>query len=134
MPGPMPTLLDYFPPLEPYLNIVYVDDDILVLDKQSGLLSVPGKDPSLWDCIEYRARQTWPTAGMVHRLDKDTSGIIVMALNKRAHGKLGIQFEKRLTRKSYVARVDGIIAGRYRPRRSAPRHRLGKQAAPARRL
>jgi len=109
MPGPMPTLLDYFPPLEPYLNVLHVDDDILVLDKQSGLLSVPGKDPSLWDCLEYRARKTWPTAGMVHRLDKDTSGVIVMALNKRAHGRLGIQFEKRLTKKSYVARVDGVI-------------------------
>jgi len=109
MLGPMPPLLDYHPPLEPYLNVIHVDDDILVLDKQSGLLSVPGKDPSLWDCIEYRARQTWPTAGMVHRLDKDTSGVIVMALHKRAHGKMGIQFEKRLTKKSYVARVSGII-------------------------
>lgn len=109
MPGPMPTLLDYFPPLDPYLNVLYQDDDILVLDKQSGLLTVPGKDPSLWDCVEYRARQTWPTAGIVHRLDKDTSGVLVMALNKRAHGRIGSQFEHRKTTKSYVARVAGLI-------------------------
>lgn len=109
MPGPMPTLVNYFPPLEPYLNVIHVDDDILVLDKQSGLLSVPGKDPSLWDCLEYRARQTWPTAGMCHRLDKDTSGVLIMALNKRAHGRIGSQFEHRKTTKSYVARVAGII-------------------------
>lgn len=109
MPGPMPTLVDYFPPLDPYLNVIHVDDDMLVVDKQSGLLSVPGKDPSLWDCVEYRARQTWPTAGMCHRLDKDTSGVLVLALNKRAHGRIGSQFEHRKTTKSYVARVAGII-------------------------
>ena len=109
MPGPMPTLLDYFPPLDPYLSVLYQDDDILVLDKQSGLLTVPGKDPSLWDCIEYRARKTWPTAGIVHRLDKDTSGVLVMALNKRAHGRIGSQFEHRKTTKAYIARVAGII-------------------------
>jgi tRNA pseudouridine32 synthase/23S rRNA pseudouridine746 synthase len=105
----MPTLLDYRPPLDPYLSVIHVDDDILVLDKPSGLLSVPGKDPSLWDCLEYRARRTWPTAGMCHRLDKDTSGVLVMALNKRAHGRIGSQFEHRQTKKSYVARVSGIL-------------------------
>jgi tRNA pseudouridine32 synthase/23S rRNA pseudouridine746 synthase len=106
----MPTLLDYFPPTDPYLNVLHMDDDILVVDKQSGLLSVPGKDPSLWDCIEYRARKTWPTAGMCHRLDKDTSGVLTLALNKRAHGRIGSQFEHRQTTKSYIARVSGIIA------------------------
>lgn len=109
MLGPLPTLTDYFPPTEPYLNILHADDDIVVVDKQSGLLSVPGKDPSLWDCVEYRARQTWPTAGMCHRLDKDTSGVLVMALNKPAHGFIGSQFEHRKTRKCYIARVSGII-------------------------
>ena len=64
----------------------------------------------MWDCVEYRARKTWPTAGIVHRLDKDTSGVLVMALNKRAHGRIGSQFEHRQTTKSYVARVDGLIA------------------------
>jgi tRNA pseudouridine32 synthase/23S rRNA pseudouridine746 synthase len=105
----MPTLLDYRPPMEPYLNVLHVDDDILVVDKQSGLLTVPGKDPSLWDCIEHRARQKWPTAGIVHRLDKDTSGVLVLALNKRAHGRIGSQFEHRKTTKSYIARVAGLM-------------------------
>ncbi len=105
----MPTLLDYRPPMEPYLSVLHVDDDILVVDKQSGLLTVPGKDPSLWDCVEYRARQTWPTAGIVHRLDKDTSGVLVLALNKRAHGRIGSQFEHRKTTKSYLARVAGVM-------------------------
>ena len=109
MPGPMPTLVDYYPPLDPYLTVLHVDDDILVLDKPSGLLSVPGKDPSLWDCLEYRARKQWPTAGMCHRLDKDTSGVLVMALNKRAHGRIGSQFEHRKTTKAYIARVAGIM-------------------------
>ena len=90
---PMPTLKDYFPPTEPYLDVLHVDEDILVVNKQSGLLSVPGKDPSLWDCVEHRARQAYPTAGMCHRLDKDTSGVLVLALNKRAHGRIGSQFD-----------------------------------------
>ncbi len=109
MHGPMPTLTDYFPPMEPYLDVLHVDDDILVVNKPSGLLSVPGKDPSLWDCVEHRARQSYPSAGMCHRLDKDTSGVLVLALNKRAHGKIGSQFEHRQTTKFYVARVAGII-------------------------
>lgn len=109
MSAPLPTLLDYFPSLEPYLSIVHVDADLLVLDKPSGLLTVRGKDPSLWDCLEHRARQSYPTAGIVHRLDKDTSGVIVMALNKRAHGRVGSQFEHRQTTKSYIARVWGEL-------------------------
>lgn len=107
---PMPTLLDYHPPTDPYLDVLHVDEDILVVNKQSGLLSVPGKDPSLWDCVEYRARQTWPSAGMCHRLDKDTSGVLVLALNKKAHGFIGSQFEHRKTTKHYIARVAGIVA------------------------
>jgi tRNA pseudouridine32 synthase/23S rRNA pseudouridine746 synthase len=52
----------------------------------------------------------YPTAGMCHRLDKDTSGVLTLALNKRAHGRIGSQFEHRQTTKSYVARVSGVIA------------------------
>ncbi len=107
---PLPTLVDYFPPLEPYLTVVYEDHALVVLDKPSGLLSVPGRHPSLWDSIRHRARTRWPTAEMVHRLDKDTSGIILMALNKGAHARLGMQFEKRTTTKSYVARVAGLVS------------------------
>jgi len=111
MLNPMPTTFIYNPPMEPYLSVVHVDDDLLVLDKPSGLLSVAGKDPALADCLEARVNQRYHPAFMVHRLDKDTSGIILMARNKPALSKLGIQFEKRQTKKSYVARVWGEIAG-----------------------
>ena len=53
----------------------------------------------------------WPGAGMVHRLDKDTSGILLVARNKRAHGRLGSQFEHRQVEKAYVARVWGELEG-----------------------
>jgi tRNA pseudouridine32 synthase / 23S rRNA pseudouridine746 synthase len=110
MLNPMPETFIYEPPLDPYLSVVHVDDQILVLEKPSGLLHVPGKDPRLSDCLERRAREQFPTASTVHRLDKDTSGVVVMALNKKAHAFIGIQFEKRLTRKSYVSRVWGLLA------------------------
>jgi tRNA pseudouridine32 synthase / 23S rRNA pseudouridine746 synthase len=111
MSDDLPTLLDYHPPLVPYLSVIHEDPDFVVLDKPSGLLSVPGKHISLSDCLEARARTRWPTIGMIHRLDKDTSGVMVLALNKRAHGRIGSQFENRLTEKSYVARVWGQLDG-----------------------
>ena len=111
MLAPVPTSYDYSPPLEPYLSVVYVDEDILVLDKPSGLLSVAGKDPSLADCLARRALERYPGARIVHRLDKDTSGVMVLGLSKRAISALGIQFEKRQTRKAYVARVFGALEG-----------------------
>jgi tRNA pseudouridine32 synthase / 23S rRNA pseudouridine746 synthase len=105
--GP-PKIFIYDPPKDPP-NILYQDDDILVLNKPSGLLHVPGKDKSLWDCLEYRVKQIYPRASVVHRLDKDTSGVVVMALHKTAHAFIGMQFENRETRKSYIARVYGHL-------------------------
>jgi tRNA pseudouridine32 synthase/23S rRNA pseudouridine746 synthase len=110
MLNPMPKTFVYDPPTEPWLNILHADDDIIVLDKPSGLLTVPGKDPRLSDSLETRVQAKWPTSKVVHRLDKDTSGLLLMALNKRALGILGSQFEHRKTAKSYVARVWGIMA------------------------
>jgi tRNA pseudouridine32 synthase/23S rRNA pseudouridine746 synthase len=109
--APLPRTYFYAPPLEPYLVEVHRDDDILVLDKPSGLLSVAGKDPSLADCIAARAAQRYPGAQIVHRLDKDTSGVMVLGLSRRAISGLGIQFEKRQTKKAYVARVWGEMEG-----------------------
>ncbi|HEY4199320.1 MAG TPA: pseudouridine synthase [Devosiaceae bacterium] len=103
----VPTEFIYEPPLEPYLSVIYQDDDILVLDKPSGLLSVPGKDPALADCLERRAREAFPEARTIHRLDKDTSGVVVMGLNRVAHSNISMQFEKRQTEKFYEARVWG---------------------------
>jgi tRNA pseudouridine32 synthase/23S rRNA pseudouridine746 synthase len=109
MLNPVPTTFVYDPPTEPWLNILHADDDIIVLDKPHGLLTVPGKDPRLADSLETRVQAKWPTSKVVHRLDKDTSGLLLMALNKRALGILGSQFEHRKTTKSYVARVWGLI-------------------------
>ena len=89
-----PEPICYAPPMEPYLEVLHCDDDILVLAKPSGLLSVPGKAPEHSDCLEQRAREAYPNATTVHRLDKDTSGVMVMALNRKAHRHLGLQFEK----------------------------------------
>ena len=72
MNNPVPASFIYNPPMEPYISVIYQDDDILVLDKPSGLLHVAGKDPALWDCLDYRVRQSFPTASVIHRLDKDT--------------------------------------------------------------
>ena len=96
--------------VETDLSVLHRDDDLLVLSKPSGLLSVPGKDPALADCLEGRARDAHPGALLVHRLDRDTSGIMVMALNRKAQRHLGLQFERRRIGKAYVARVWGEVA------------------------
>lgn len=105
-PAPRP----YAPPRSPVLTVVHADDDILVLDKPSGLLTVPGKSEDLADCLMARAQARFPDARIVHRLDMDTSGIIVLALTPHAHRHLGLQFERRHVFKHYEARVWGHMA------------------------
>jgi tRNA pseudouridine32 synthase/23S rRNA pseudouridine746 synthase len=109
MLNPMPKSFIYEPPTEPWLDVLHADADIVVVNKPSGLLTVPGKDAALKDSIEARVRERWPTAALVHRLDKDTSGVLLLALNKPALGFIGSQFEGRRTTKSYVARVFGQL-------------------------
>jgi tRNA pseudouridine32 synthase/23S rRNA pseudouridine746 synthase len=91
--------------------VLHHDDHLLILSKPSGLLSVPGKGEDLADCLEMRARGQFPTATMVHRLDRDTSGLLVMAVTAKAHRHLGLQFERRKVQKRYVARVWGNVTG-----------------------
>ena len=100
-------IINYSPPVSPWLKFLYRDDDILVLEKPSGLLSVPGKQPEHKDSLQLRVQRVFPTATVVHRLDMATSGIMLFALNKAAHKHIGLQFEKRLTKKRYFARVYG---------------------------
>lgn len=107
--GP-PKPFHYAPPMEPYLEVLHRDDDVLVLSKPSGLLHVPGKPAEHADCLEARAQAAFPTAMTVHRLDKDTSGVVVMGLNRPAHAHLSQQFETRQTRKIYIARVWGHLS------------------------
>lgn len=99
----------YQPPMSPYLDIIYQDDDIVVLNKQSGLLTVAGRLPEHQDCLAHRVQKVLPTATIVHRLDMATSGIILMALNKDAHVAISRQFEHRKTEKRYLARVYGQL-------------------------
>ncbi len=107
MPPPPPDAYD--PPRDP-LVILHEDAQLLVVDKPSGLLSVPGKGAHLADCLLSRVQTVFPDALLVHRLDRDTSGVIVFALTRHAQRHLGLQFEKRQTRKTYVARVWGRLA------------------------
>ena len=100
-------LLNYNPPMTPYLSIVYQDDDLLIVNKPSGLLTVPGKDPKHADCLIARVNRVFPNAKIVHRLDMATSGIICLAMHKEAHRS--IQFQDRKTAKRYVARVFGKL-------------------------
>ena len=96
----------YAPPTEP-LDVVHQDADLLVLNKPSGLLSVPGKAAEHTDCLEARAKAAFPGALLVHRLDMDTSGLMIFAMNKAAQRHLGLQFERRHVEKSYEALVWG---------------------------
>lgn len=107
MSSTVPADFVYAPPLDPYLTVLQADDDLLVVDKPSGLLSVPGKAAHHADCIEKRAQERYPGARIVHRLDMDTSGVMVLAMNAAAHRHLGLQFERRKTLKTYVAEIWG---------------------------
>jgi len=99
----------YSPPDDP-LDILHDDHQVLLVSKPSGLLSVPGKGPALADCLITRVQAVFPTALLVHRLDRDTSGVMIFALTPHAQRHLGLQFEKRQTKKTYVARVWGEMS------------------------
>ncbi|MFT4999630.1 MAG: tRNA pseudouridine32 synthase/23S rRNA pseudouridine746 synthase [Paracoccaceae bacterium] len=98
----------YAPPQDP-LTIIHQDDDLLLVDKPAGLLSVLGKAAEHADCLETRVKTAYPTALLVHRLDMDTSGIMVFAMNKPAQRHLGLQFERRHIDKTYIAEVFGKV-------------------------
>ena len=98
---------EYTPPQDP-LVILHEDAEVLLVDKPSGLLSVPGKGEHLADCLIARVQAVFPEALLVHRLDRDTSGVMIFAMTPHAQRHLGLQFEKRMTRKTYVARVWGV--------------------------
>lgn len=102
---------DYNPPQEP-LDILHHDAEILVVNKPAGLLSVPGRGEHLADCLIARIQQVFPEALLVHRLDRDTSGVMVFALTPHAQRHLSMQFEKRTTKKTYVARLTGRLEPR----------------------
>ena len=105
------------------IEILYRDKDIIVINKPSGLLSVPGKGEDKQDCAEARIRKLFsdaPKQCAVHRLDMETSGILILALNVKAHRILNEQFSEGLVRKKYIALLDGILHGKPEGRTELP--------------
>lgn len=99
----------HYNPPKADITILHRDDDLLVVDKPGGLLSVPGKGAEHRDCLETRLKARFHGARIVHRLDMDTSGVMVLAMNAKAHRHLGLQFERRHVAKLYTARVWGQL-------------------------
>ncbi len=84
---------------------------MIVLDKPSGLLAVPGRGPDLQDCLSARVQAALSQALIVHRLDRDTSGLMVMALSPDVQRELSRQFARRTVEKQYIAIVYGMPIG-----------------------
>lgn len=106
----MSDLFIYQPPTEPWLEVIYQDKDLIVLNKPSGLLTNPGRGPHLADCLLSRVQQQYPLAQLVHRLDMATSGVVVIALRRKAEAALKLQFANRSVSKRYLAMVWGTLA------------------------
>lgn len=94
------------------LEIVYRDSQIIVVNKQSGLLSVPGRGEDKQDCIVNRVKALFPhciNQPSVHRLDMETSGLLILAFTQEAHRNLNAQFEAGTVHKKYTALLDGVL-------------------------
>ena len=94
---------------EPY-QVVYADDVLLVVAKPAQLLTVPGRHPENQDCLISRVQREFPTASVVHRLDYDTSGLVVLPLTRRVLSEISKQFQARTVHKHYIAVVSGKLA------------------------
>ena len=99
---------EYNPPNDP-IEVVYEDAHVVAVTKPTGLLSVPGKGEHLSDCMLSRVMVAFPDALLVHRLDRDTSGVMVFALTAHSQRSMSMQFEARSTKKTYVACVAGEV-------------------------
>lgn len=97
----------YRPPAHTALAVLHLSAHLLVVDKPSGLLSVPGRGTGKEDCLSSRVQAEFPEALMVHRLDMGTSGIVVLGRSVEAQRALSILFETRRVRKRYQALVEG---------------------------
>lgn len=94
------------------LPVILEDPRFVVVDKPAGLLSVPAKDLTITDNVRARIAARYPHARgplSVHRLDMETSGLLLLALDPEAHRDLSTQFQERLVKKTYVALVDGAV-------------------------
>ena len=100
----------YMPPQQP-LCIVYEDDDLVVIDKPAGLLSVPGRLPEHQDSAYLRVVEKYPHAKITHRLDMATSGILMFAKHRNAEVAVSKMFQARTVKKNYIALVQGKLEG-----------------------
>lgn len=96
------------PHCEREIAIVFADEYIVVVDKPYGLLSVPGRDPANRDCVPARLESEFGELRIVHRLDLDTSGLMILARDAATHRHLNRQFEQREVEKYYEALVWGL--------------------------
>jgi tRNA pseudouridine32 synthase/23S rRNA pseudouridine746 synthase len=97
------------PHSEEEIRILHADDDLLLVRKPDLLLSIPGRHPLNKDCLIARLLVDYPGASIVHRLDLDTSGIMVIPLNRASHAHISRQFQQRRVKKSYEAVVFGQV-------------------------
>jgi tRNA pseudouridine32 synthase/23S rRNA pseudouridine746 synthase len=93
------------------LPIVHLDPRLIVLDKPTGLLAVPGLGPANQDNLASRVQAIYPETRVVHRLDRDTSGLIVMARDAESQRHLSRQFQERWAEKTYLAVAFGRLFG-----------------------
>ena len=91
-------------------TLIHADQYLIVVSKPSGLLSVPGRGEEKQDCLIKRVQVGYPDALIVHRLDRDTSGLLVLARGKEMHRRLSILFQDRHVEKRYIAVVAGELA------------------------
>jgi tRNA pseudouridine32 synthase/23S rRNA pseudouridine746 synthase len=92
------------------IDILHQDESILLINKPSGLLSLSGKHPLNKDSVHFRLVQDFPDARLLHRLDLGTSGIMLVALNKRINGLLTRQFQEKTVTKTYTAILQGHLS------------------------
>ncbi len=98
--------------MENGLTVIHANSQFVVIDKPAGLLSVPGRGPDKQDCVVRRVQQQFPGCPeqpAVHRLDMDTSGLIILARTDQAHRELSRLFAHRRVHKTYFAILDGVI-------------------------
>lgn len=105
-------------PQEMPLDVIYEDDDMLVINKEKGIVVHPGNgnpDGTLANAVMARCKGGLSgiggkiRPGIVHRIDKDTSGLVIIAKNDKAHINLSNQIQKRKVKKTYIALVRGVI-------------------------
>ena len=100
----------YTPPADCGLDIIFSDKFLLAVSKPSGLLSVPGRGEDKADSMVTRVQAEFPDALVAHRLDRDTSGLLLFPRGAAMHRRISLMFEKREMQKSYVAVVMGKLA------------------------